>query len=166
MKQLKKKSTKAFGKKIFLLGQDKDGTNYWMEEPTWDCGWYWGFGYIETYTNNKNPAMAKDVSSHSHFDSMFMNGAVNAYDMFYKFFAATTLTNEEVWQLCDYMKTFYTLKSAAELFKQGNSHYTEKAKIDVLEDAEQVELINEVWLPKVLKRVENLLEPSPVHQGD
>ena len=31
-KQISKKTNNAFGKKIYLLGRDEDGTNYWLEE--------------------------------------------------------------------------------------------------------------------------------------
>jgi hypothetical protein len=46
---LSKRKSHAFGKDIYLIGKDKSGTNYWLESPSWDCDWYWGFGYIETY---------------------------------------------------------------------------------------------------------------------
>lgn len=157
MKQLEKKTTTAFNKKIFLLGQDKEGTNYWLEAPSWDCGWYWGFGYIETYTNNRRPNIAKDISSHSHFDSMFMNGPENARDQFKNFFVKTTLTDNEIWELCDYMKTFYTLKTVAELFGRGYSYYTARAKVDGLIQLEQVDQINKVHLPEIFQRIEKLL---------
>ena len=58
----------AFGKDIYLLGQDEQGINYWLEAPKWDCIWYWGFGYIESFTNNKYPHLSKDISSHQHAD--------------------------------------------------------------------------------------------------
>lgn len=157
MKQLEKKTTTAFNKKIFLLGQDKEGTNYWLEAPSWDCGWYWGFGYIETYTNNRRPNIAKDISSHSHFDSMFMNGPENARDQFKNFFVKTALTDNEIWELCDYMKTFYTLKTVAELFGRGYSYYTAQAKVDGLIQLEQVDQINKVHLPEIFQRIEKLL---------
>lgn len=157
MKQLEKKTTTAFNKKIFLLGQDKEGTNYWLEAPSWDCGWYWGFGYIETYTNNRRPNIAKDISSHSHFDSMFMNGPGNTSDQFKNFFVKTTLTDNEIWELCDYMKTFYTLKTVAELFGRGYSYYTARAKVDGLIQLEQVDQINKVHLPEIFQRIEKLL---------
>ena len=66
----KKIINNVFGKNIYLLGQDKDGINYWLESPSWDCAWYWGFGYVETYTNNRNPAKAKDITLHTHLDSV------------------------------------------------------------------------------------------------
>ena len=162
MELLKKKTSHAFGKKIWLLGQDEEGTNYWLEEPSWDCGWYWGFGYIETYTNNRAPSASKDIQSHSHFDSCW--SCNNEYldlrnrDNFKKFFKKTTLTDNKIWELCDYMKTFYTLKEVAELFKHGYSWQTEKAKIDDLQNQEQYDLVNKVWLPEVFKRIEKIFE--------
>jgi hypothetical protein len=70
--QIKKEQNFAFGKDVFLLGQDKEGIKYWLEAPKFDCGWYWGFGYVETYTNNDNPGKAKDINSHQHIDSSFI----------------------------------------------------------------------------------------------
>jgi len=154
---MKKKVLSRHGKKIYLLGKDAEGINYWLEAPSWDCDWYWGFGYIETYTNNANPSIAKDITSHSHFDSMFLNRNKCAYDAFREFFKETPLTNAEIWELTDYMMTFYNLKSVAELFRTGYSHQTSRAKIDSLENQEQNDLVNKVWLPEVFKRIENIL---------
>lgn len=162
MELLKKKTSKAFGKKIWLLGQDEDGINYWLEEPSWDCGWYWGFGYIETYTNNRAPGASKDINSHCHFDSFWgpegKSIDITNRDNFKKVFKKTTLTDNEIWELCDYMKTFYTLSSVAELFKHGYSWQTERAKIESLESQEQNDLVNKVWLPEVFKRIQNIFE--------
>lgn len=63
---MKKKISRAFNKNVYLLGKDTHNTYYWLEEPRWDCGWYWGFGYIETYTYNKRPDLSRDISSHQH----------------------------------------------------------------------------------------------------
>lgn len=155
---MKKQVKHVFGKDIYLLGRDKDGVNYWLEAPSWDCDWYWGFGYIETYTNNHCPEKSKDIMSHHHLDSLFLNGPKCARDMFKEFFVETTLTDNEIWELVDYMKTFYTLKSVAELFKHGYSWQTEKAKIDELQSQEQNDLVNKTWLPEVFKRTLNLLK--------
>ena len=155
---MEKKTSKAFGKKVWLLGKDKDGINYWLEEPSWDCGWYYGFGFVETYTHNTRPDLARDINSHQHFDSLFLNGPKCSKDMFKEFFVETPLSDDEIWELVDYMKTFYTLKSVAELFKHGYSWQTSKAKIDQLQSDEQNDLVNKVLLPEVFKRIEKLFE--------
>ena len=154
---MKKKTSHAFGKTVYLLGQDEDGINYWLEEPSWDCGWYWGFGYVETYYKNKLPSQAADIDSHQHFDGLFLDGPECGKEMFKKFFKETPLTDDEIWELTDYMKTFYTLKSVAELFKHGYSWQTGRAKIDSLENKEQEDLVNKVWLPEVFERIKKLL---------
>ena len=35
---MRKQIDKAFGKKVYLLGMDKNAIKYWLEEPKWDCG--------------------------------------------------------------------------------------------------------------------------------
>lgn len=136
---MKKKVSFAFGKKVYLLGKDKKGKFYWLEEPSWDCGWYWGFGYVETYTNNKNPHLAKDCASHSHFDRLFLNNNINAFDSFKDFFVETPLSDSEIWMLCDYMRTFYTLK--------GN-----------LTSKENEDLINKKLLPELFEKIKIILK--------
>ena len=156
---LQKKIINKFGTH-YLLGINKDGEYVWLEKESWDCGWYWGFGYLHTYTNNRQPERSKDITSHFHFDSTFLKGPDCSYDMFNNYFAETVLTKEEIWELCDYMITFYSLKSVAELFKNGYSHQTERAKVESLKSEEQRDLVNKVWLPEVFKRIETLLSPA------
>lgn len=154
---MEKKKFYRHGRNYYLLGQDKEGTNYWLEEESWYCGWYYGAGYIETFTNNKNPHLSKDIRSHQHFDSLFLQGPKCARDMFKDFFVKTPLTDEEIWELVDYMKTYYTLRSVAELFKHGYSWQTGRAKIDELQNQAQEDLVNKVWLPEVFKRIKAIL---------
>ena len=70
---MEKQTLTIFGKKNYLLGTDQNGRKLFLVAPSWDCGWYWGFGYIETYTNNRHPERSKDIASHNHFDSLFGN---------------------------------------------------------------------------------------------
>ena len=114
---MEKKKSHAFGKDIYLLGKDKDGINYWLEEASWDCGWYWGFGYVETYTNNKYPHLSRDINSHQHFDGLFLKGAI--FDSFKSLLVETPLSDNEIWKLLELMDTFYTLRESADLFKNG-----------------------------------------------
>ena len=159
-KELKKKTTYAFNKKIYFLGQDKNGINYYLEAPSWDCGRYWGFGYIETYTNNNNPAKAKDINSHQHFTNLFFNKNKCAYDVFKEFFASTPLNDNEIWLLLDYMKTFYTLKESAALFGRGYAFYTSSAKLDILKNKKIADAINENYLTDLFVEIDKLLSPT------
>jgi hypothetical protein len=153
---MKKQVSKAFGKKIYLLGVGIDGKNYWLEAPSWDCGWYWGFGYVETYTNNKRPDLSRDILSHQHFEGLFSRSNKNTYDALKDFFSALTLTDDEIWKLCDYMKTFYTLRETAEVFGRGYSYYTERAKLEIVKNLDMVKTINEIMLPSIFTEIEKL----------
>ena len=151
---MKKQTTVAFNKKIYLLGKDAEGTKYWLAAPSWDCNWYWGFGYVETYTNNNYPNRSRDINSHQHFDSLFLNDSkVNAFDAFKAFFKETTLDQKEIHLLIDYMSSFYKLKDVAKTLGVGYSNMTETAKE-----------INEKILPAIFKRIDILLSDTDNQQ--
>lgn len=153
---MNKTITKAFGNKMYLMGIGNDGRKYWLQQPSWDCGWYWGFGYVRSYTNNNRPDLSRDILSHQHFDSLFMNPNKSTYDAFKDFFKTSTLTDNEIWLLCDYMKTFYTLKDTAELLARGYSHFTERAKLNIIQNISMVKSINEIMLPALFNKIEML----------
>lgn len=154
---MKKRTERAFGKEIYLLGKDSEGTLYWLEEPKWDCGWYWGCGYVETYTNNKNPQNARDIKSHQHFDGLFFKKKKNGYDAFKDFFVESVLTDKELWALIELMKTIYTLKETAEVLGRGGSHYTTNPCKEIVINQDEVKRINEIVLPALFKAVKEVL---------
>ena len=155
---MEKKVVKVFGKEHYLLGADADGIKYYLQKESWDCNWYWGLGYVETFTNNMNPERSKDISSHQHFDGLFLkNTRMNGFDAFKEFFAETPLTNSEIWELVDLMQTAYTLRKSAELFGRGYSHYTERAEVAVVKNTEYAGRINHVMIPEVMNRVRAIL---------
>lgn len=155
---MEKKMVRVFGKENYLLGVDESGIRYYLQKESWDCGWYWGLGYVETFTNNRNPERSKDISSHQHFDGLFFkNTRKNGYDAFKEFFVETPLTNNEIWELVDLMRTAYTLRESAELFGRGYSHYTSKAKLEDVVKPDYVENINQVMIPAVMDRVRTIL---------
>ena len=160
---LKKQVNHAFGKDIYLLGQDAYGQNYWLEAPSWDCGWYWGFGYVETYANNRNPQRSKDISSHRHIDGSFMgnvNGKYvhNIYEC--PIFVNTTFTEAEGWILSELFKTFYSLKESAQMFGMGGSHIATNPLNDIIKNEEYVKHINTVLIPAITKKILQILTPD------
>lgn len=153
---MEKKTINKFGEH-YLLGKGKDGQLYWLEKESWDCNWYWGFGYIQTYTNNRQPTRSVDINSHQHFDSLFLRGPENGHDMFKQFFAETVLNKDEIWELVDLMQTYYSLKTAAAVFNHGHSHYTDRASIGIVKNKELEDKVNKELLPEVFKRIRTLL---------
>jgi hypothetical protein len=170
---MSKQKTKAFGKDVYLLGKRKDGDFIWLQAASWDCEWYWGFGYIETYTNNKHPELSRDINSHSHWsglvgkqeryntekgcfqlDNDYIHHLNDNPDM-----VATVLTDTESWELADLMQSFYTLKETAELFHSGTSHLTSSVAVKFT-DKELETHINKELLPKIFDRVYQILTPN------
>ena len=154
---MKKRIETAFNTEIYLLGKDRDGIMYWLEAPSWNCGWYWGCGYVVTYTNNRNPQLARDINSHRHFNGMFLNTSSYCFSVFKNFFAETTLTDREIWQLLELMQTIYTLKAAAEVLGRGGSNYTMNICSGIIKNEYEVTRINEKVLPALFTAVKNLL---------
>ena len=127
----------------YLLGVDRYGTEHYLQPASWDCDWYWGFGYI--------------VSENSllHFDTLFLNNN-EVVDGFRKFFVDTPLTYTEIWELYGYMKEFYVMKEYAELLKHGN-YITSSAKhiLDIQfkqDNLKEYERINKINL--ISERIE------------
>jgi len=158
-----KQVTKAFDKKIYLLGQDKDGYNVYLEAPRWDCGWYWGFGYIETYTNKTRPETARDVFCHTHWDTSIVGQQSDKYVYHINespIFEDTVLTDKESWELSDLMQSYYTLLKAAEFFRHGNSWISSSINSNELKNKELENKINQEILPIIFKRINEILTPQ------
>ena len=154
---MEKKKSHAFGKDIYLLGRDVHGTNYWLEKASWDCGWYWGFGYVETYTNNRIPGKSKDISSHQHFNGLFFNLNKLSYDVFKEFFVETPLSNDEIWELLELMRSFYTAREYADMLHVGGSHFTTNPCKEIIQDLGEYDRINKVVIPAICEAVYDLL---------
>ena len=116
MKNETKKTINKFGKTAHLLGIRKDGEKVYLKNASWNCDWYWGFGYLEVYNKRGN-----NINEHYNFDSLLKGGF--GLDKIEKEFKSFVLEKKEIWELCDLMKTFYALKEVAEIYR-GNSNYT------------------------------------------
>jgi len=111
-----------------LLGYIKDTREpIFLYDFSWDCGWYWGGGYI----GNNN--------LHCHFDGCFLdvpdyrghslgdfspknlsNGCAIWEDLS-RFLDNAQFTSREWWRIKDLFKQFYTLRDAAEVFQYGGN---------------------------------------------
>lgn len=155
---LEKKIINKFGKH-YLLGADANGIKHWLEEPSWDCDWYWGFGYIHTFTNNDNPTQSVDISMHYHFDS-FTNNNRNMYDNFKQKFTESVLTDKELWTLCELFATAYILRDYSDTLYHGGAHYTENPKKDLIKNPKEYDRINKTVLPAIFEEITKLLTPQ------
>lgn len=133
---MKKKTFNWHGKTYFLLGKDKSGEMYYLEKEHFDCGWYWGFGYVETFTNKTNPECSRDIESHQHLNGLIFDGPENCYDQFKKLFVETPLSDKELWSFLELAKTIYLLKDYQELTYSGNVNISGNVCHDLLKSEE------------------------------
>jgi|GEM_PF-2014106 len=171
---LKKQVSFAFHKKIYLLGQDNKGIKYWLEEPSWEYDWYWEFGYIQTYTNNRSPYLSKDVTFNSHFSSFVGEQEEYDYDKGYLIkgkyihnvydspkLAKTVFNETEGWKLTELFKQFYLSNETADFCHQGSTG------TDTIKEITRNKSIKDCWklinfqiIPAITKEILKTLTPK------
>lgn len=126
-----------------------DNENIYLSPPSWDCGWYWGFGYLV----NKN--------CHYHVDSLTRNENVDLYDAFKKHFGKSLIVRDsQLWTLVELFKTFYILKETTEVLGRGGWHYTTNPVKEIITNKEETKRINEIVLPAIFDAIYQILIPS------
>ena len=93
---------------------------------------------------------------------MFLNKNEYGGDVFKKFFKEYSIEEDQVYELMDYMMSFYALRKAAEILGRGYSYITGRAKSDSLVDEEEVTKINDVMIPELEERIIKLLTGEDV----
>lgn len=163
--QLARAKSHHGAKDVYLIGCDEEGAGYWLEAPSWDCGWYWGFGYIEQYTS-QNPETARDINSHQHAGGLLIGRDAaadggychNPYDA--KALKLTTFDEAEGWELGELFAQFEHLKEAAEFWGRGKMHVSD-TKAPNWKDAKLERKINREILPAIFARIIEILSPDP-----
>lgn len=154
---MKKQAIEWHGRKYFLLGQDEDGTKYFLEEARFDCGWYWGIGYVETFTNNRNPALSKDIRSHTHFDSLFFNRKVNGYEAFKALLPDNPFSDRELWEILELMRSAYIARRYSDMLHCGGANYTSNPAKGVISCEAEYNRINNDVIPTILGKLYEII---------
>jgi len=128
----------------FKLGASKEwGKGIKLSAPTFDCDWYWGFGYL----GNKN--------CHYHLDS-YKQSNMNLRDyLINEFGDSLRITeNRDLWVFCDLMVSAYTLNEAAEVYYRGGSHYCRTVISPKLKQLDKYQDIVSRELPLIFDTIE------------
>ncbi len=145
------KTIKQEGK--ILIGKH-DNENIYLSVPTWECGWYWSFGYL---VNENCHYHLNRIQQQEH-----PTGNINLFDAIKKHFGDTLcrpLQNEKnLWTFCDLVQTAYTLKETAEVLGRGGSHYTINPLKELIENQAEVKRINEIVLPEIFDAIYNIIK--------
>lgn len=128
-----------------FLGTSIEGKRIYLTPPSWDCGWYWGWGYIG------------NASSHYHLDSLFRD--TNMHDGIKAHFKTFAITNDnDLWTFCELVRTFYHLRDASDILTRGSSHYTNNPLEELIKDADYANHINTVLMPAIFAETYKLFE--------
>lgn len=119
-----------------------EGEDVWLARPSWDCGWYWGFGYVQ------------NRYLHTHLNMMcnVENRVVNLWDGLQHHIKGGEIERMHVQNklltFCEVVQTIYYLRETAEVLGRGGSHYTTNPCADLIKNPDEVKRINEVLIPK------------------
>ena len=139
------KTTKFTDK--FYLGENEHNEGIWLSAPSWDCGWYWGFGYL----GNRN--------CHYHVSGLNDGKNQNMYDAFKEHFGdSLRILDTDLWTVCELFSTFYTLSKTAEVLGRGGGNYTTNPIQEVITNKDETKRINEVVLPQLFDALHDALQ--------
>jgi len=147
------------GKK-YLLGSGTDGTHYDLLAPSWDCGWYWGFGYVQSKGSHEHiPGFLGEQVYYEKGERKESYYIHNIYDS--PRLEKVTFTEKEGWQLSELFKQFYLLKNMAEFCHRSkpNCHIT-TSPVDHGNMSGWNQHINNVMIPKITAEVLRILSPE------
>ena len=162
----------------YLVGKDCKGNTVWLEKPAWECGWYWGFGRLETMKGNREPSLASDIASSTSWRSSQSRSRLTVFDWFvYNFGLPTTdyagrpvrkekgkrycrFTNDQLWRLCELMESAYLLADAATVLAQGSARVAPNPCYSLILNPDEAHRINTVVLPEIFRKVAGVFDEA------
>ena len=132
-------------KKIYFGTANKTGEKIYISIPSWDCEWYWSFGYL----GNKD--------CHYHL-SKYANGRnINMYDALKADYILNPKIDKSLWEFCELSQTIYTIKEYAEVLHRGGAHYTTNSCKSIIKNAPELYRLNNIVLSHVMQNLWNLI---------
>lgn len=143
-----------------------DNKNIYLSPPSWDCGWYWGFGYLGNKDCHYHVDGLKKIETYNYEAKVWVYEFVNLYDGFKKHFGDTFIVknDSDIWKLAELFETFYSLKNIAEVYNRGGSHLSSNPCADLIKNSDEVKRINVVLLPAIFEEIYNILNPTCLNQ--
>lgn len=128
----------------YLGKRKEDGKMVYIAAPTWDCNWYWSFGYLQA------------TGEHYHLRSY---GDINWKDALERDYTLNVkLRGDNLWKFYELAKTAYGLKEAAELLGRGGSNVTENPLSEIIKNNFEVDRINLIVLPQIFDEINEMFD--------
>lgn len=146
-------------KEKILLGK-VDGKSIFLSPPSWDCGWYWGFGYLGNRNCHYHVSNIRRVETYNFDKSVWQYEFLDFFEGLKRHFDSDTFILKEdsnIWKLAELFATFYTLKESTEVLGRGGSHLCSNPLSDIIKNPDEVKRLNEVVLPQIFDAIYNIL---------
>lgn len=128
----------------YLGRRKEDGRMVYIAAPTWDCDWYWSFGYL--------------VATGEHFH-LRNYGNINWIDALERDYTLNVkLRGDNLWKFYELAKTAYGLKEVAEILGRGGSHIAKNPLAEVIKNKVEVDRINQIVLPKIFDAINEIFD--------
>ena len=114
------------------------GESLYIDKHKWDCGWYWGFGYI----GNRNLYTHCDVF----IDELLWRSNTEVFE------SSIFKNNNDFWVFKDLLKQAYSLKSTSEVYQNGGHCTTKKGITTIIQNKQRAK-----WINNDLEKVLNTL---------
>jgi hypothetical protein len=138
---------KITGKDKVFMGVNKESKEkIYITKPTFDCGWYWSFGYL----GNKD--------CHYHLDGYANGRTISMYDALLKDYELSNNIKNNLLDFCELALSIYQLKTTAELFGRGGMSITNNPCKDSIINTKLSDKINQELLPIVMQKFWDLIE--------
>lgn len=152
------------GKAKVFFGIDKNTKKrIYLNKPTFDCGWYWGFGYLgnnnlhyhlDSYQTKEHSFKLED-GSYKHISE---KRNINMVDALLTDYDLSDKIKDNIWSFCELVLTAYTLIQTAKCLECGGSYITTNLCQDTIINKVEVTRINDVVLPAIFNKISELIE--------
>lgn len=146
MKTTKLVGLGGMGTKVKFGVHKASGEIIYLTLPTWDCNWYWSFGYL----GNR--------SRHYHLSRYAAGRNICMHDTLMSDYELVPSLAAKLWVFCELACTAYTLKAAAEVLGRGGSHQTINPCAATIKNPKEVERINTVVLPAIFAQILDIFQ--------
>ena len=144
-----------------LLGKDSDNICYYLEKPSWDCGWYWGFGYVHSRGCHEHiPSFMGELKTYDFAKKEYVKSEY-IHNLYHSpRFTDTTFSENEGWQLSELFKQFYLIQDmAAFCHKSKPGCHITTSPVDHGNMSGWNQHMNNVMIPKISTEIMRILSP-------
>jgi hypothetical protein len=150
------------GKEKIFFGINSDNERIYIYKPTWECKWYWSFGYL----GNKN--CHYHLEAYQSIERMFkLKDGGHALltekrnkcmrDCLLEDYNLNPAIIDNLWVFCELALSIYSLKEAAEVIGRSGSHMTTNPCKNVITNKTETARLNERVIPELCQTLWDLI---------